>query len=69
MLKTFRFPSVRVPVLSNAINSIFFAISINLFPLTSIPSFANFVSAAILAKGVDNVRAQGQDTTNKIKPR
>ena len=59
-------PSVKVPVLSNAIVWMLFNSSMNLPPLIKIPFFAPLVNAEIIEIGVDKARAQGQEITRKV---
>ena len=62
----FKFPYVKVPVLSNTIVSIFSAISnVSLF-FTKIPLLAHIPSLTTIASGVARPKLQGHATTNIV---
>ena len=65
---TFGFPSVKVPVLSNAMAVMAPAFSKNVPPLIKTPFFAAFPIADTIATGVEMTKAQGQATTSSSSP-
>ena len=66
ILAMFKFPVVRVPVLSSITVSIFPIVSIERPDLTQTPYRAEFAIDAMKAVGTLNTRAQGHATTKMV---